>query len=80
MISKIYTFPLKVFKNNFGSHTINRMSIGLPDAALNVCVPGKLSLASGPIAQIACWFCKRLSMYISLPLGVITFLLKLQNT
>ena len=56
------------------------MSIGSPDAALNMCLPGKLSPARGPIAQIACWFCERSSMYNSLPLGVITFLLKLQNT
>ena len=61
-------------------HTLNRMSIGSPDAAVKKCLSGKLSLASGPIAQIACWFCERSSMYNSLPFGVITFLLKLQNT
>lgn len=61
-------------------HTLNRMSIGSPDAALNKCILGKSSLASRPIAQTACWFCERSSMYNSLPLGVITFLLKLQNT
>ena len=38
------------------------MSIGFPDADLNECVPGKLSTANGPIAQIACWFCERSSM------------------
>ena len=86
IISKIYTFAVSVSKNGFSTqihyvflHTINRISIGAPDEALNECMPGKLSPANGPIAQIACWFWERSSMYNSLPFVVITFLLKLQN-